>query len=86
MKTIIVAFKSRNNLQLFAKIMRTHSIPIEIISTPRSVSISCGLSVKTDYRYLNTIINLLHVSNLDGFLGIYLIERQGLRQQTQKLY
>ena len=86
MKSIIIAFKSRNNLQLFAKTMRSHSIPTEVISTPRSVSISCGLSAKTDYRYLNTILNLLQTSNLNGFLGIYLLQSQGLHQHIQKLY
>lgn len=86
MKKIIIAFKSRNNLQLFARLMRSNSIPTEIINTPRSVSISCGLSARTDYRFFNMVVNLLHRANLEGFLGIYSIEKQGLSEHTQKMY
>ena len=86
MKKIVIAFKSRNTLQLFAKIMKAHSIPTEIINTPRSISISCGLSARTDFRFYNSIIILLQNAKLEGFLGLYLLERQGLREQTQRLY
>ena len=86
MKYIVISFKSRNNLQLFAKLMRSNSIPAEIINTPRSISISCGLSARTEFRFYKAVVNLLFKSNLNGFLGIYLVEKQGLKELTQKLY
>ena len=86
MKNLIISFKSRNNVQLFAKILKSYSIPSEITNTPRSISISCGLSVKTNYNYFPTVLKLIQSSNLNGFLGIYLLETIGLKETTKRLY
>lgn len=86
MKFVIISFKSRNNVQMFAKIMRSYSIPAEIISTPRSISISCGLSVKTSYNYLSTTYKLLQSSNLENCLGIFILEKHGIKETTQRIY
>ena len=85
MKYIIIAFKSRNNLMSFAKLLRINGMIANIINTPRTTSINCGLSVKTDYRNLNNVTKLLNQSNIDGFLGVYLVIRNGMQEQTQRL-
>ena len=86
MKALIISFKSRNSVQLFAKILKTHSIPAEITNTPRSISVSCGLSVKTSYSFLPIVFKLVQSSNLAGFIGIYLLEKYGLREKTERIY
>lgn len=86
MKSINISFKSRNSVQLFFKILKTHNIPAEITNTPKTISISCGLSVKTNYSFLPIIFKLVQSSNLSGFLGIYLVEKTGLRVKTERLY
>ena len=86
MKYIIVSYKSRNNLISFAKLANRNGIPTQIINTPRSVAISCGLSIKTDYKYFSKIVNFVHSSNLSGFLGIYLVNKTNSFEQIDKLY
>lgn len=86
MKYIIIAFKSRNNLLSFAKLLRINGMIVNIINTPRSTSISCGLSIKTDYRNLNNVTRILNQSKVDGFLGVYLVTRNGMHEQTQHIF
>lgn len=86
MKYIIIAFKSRNNLLSFAKVLRINGMIVNIINTPRSTSISCGLSIKTDYRNLNNVTRILNQSKVDGFLGVYMVTRNGMHEQTQHIF
>ena len=86
MKYIIVSYKSRNNLISFAKLVNRNGIPTQIINTPRSVAISCGLSIKTEYKYFNQIIKYIHSSNFSGFLGVYLVNKTIAFEQIDKLY
>ena len=86
MKYIIIAFKSRNNLLSFAKLLRINGMIVNIINTPRSTSISCGLSIKTDYRNLNNVTRILNQSKVDGFLGVYMVTRNGMHEQTQHIF
>ena len=85
MKYLIVAFKSRTNLQNFVKSLRLVGISASIVNTPRSISVSCGLSARVDYRYLNTILNLLTQYN-ETLIGVYAITRNGIYEQVEKVY
>ncbi len=86
MKYLIIAFKSRNNLQNFVKTLRLVGITATIINTPRSISVSCGLSARTDYRYLNSIISLLKQTNTETLLGVFAVTRNGVYEQVEKVY
>ncbi len=70
----------------FSRILRSRGISSQTINTPSSIYSSCTLSIKTDISHYSQILSLLKLVKLDGFLGLYLIEKQGLRQQTQRLY
>lgn len=85
MKYLIIAFKSRNNLQSFARNLRLYGISVSIVNTPRSVSVSCGLSARVEYRYLNTIKIALSKTDLSSFLGVYAITRNGVYEQVEKI-
>lgn len=71
MNYIIIAFRSRNDLMAFSKVLRQNRIPHSIVNTPRNVSVSCGMSIKLEYKYYNLILSLLRTSNTQGFMGIY---------------
>ena len=71
MKHLIVSFKYRNSIYAFAKILRTNGIAVNIINTPRSIAISCGLSLKTEMKYFSVISTLIRQTKLDGFVGIF---------------
>lgn len=86
MKYLIIAFKSRNELQSFARALRLYGITVSIVNTPRSVSVSCGLSARAEYRYLNSIKTALSQSNFSSFIGVYLINRNGVYEQAEKIF
>lgn len=86
MKNLIISFKNRNNLLAFNKILVNRGIPTKIINTPRSIAISCGLSIKTDFKFYNLVLNLLNQSNASGFIGMFLYEQIGSHEQIQRLY
>lgn len=86
MKYLIISFKSRNNVMTFAKIMQKNGLYTSVINTPRSVSISCGLSIRTEFHNLQSVITLLRKSNLSGLIGVYSITRKGTHEEVEKFY
>ncbi len=86
MKYLIISFNSRNSVMTFAKLARKNGLYTSIINTPRSVSVSCGLSVRTEFQNLQSIISLLKKSNLSDLIGIYSITRKGQYEEIEKFY
>ena len=86
MKYLIISFNSRNSVITFAKLARKNGLYTSIINTPRSVSVSCGLSVRTEFQNLQSIISLLKKSNLSGLIGVYSITRKGQYEEIEKFY
>ena len=70
-KYLIIAFKSRNELYSFAKILRLNNVFLNIINSPKTIASGCTLSIKTDYRFLNTINQLLLRHQPQSFIGLY---------------
>ena len=86
MKYLIISFKSRNSLFAFVKTARSYGLTMNIVNTPRTISVSCGLSAKTDIRHYDTILKILTLYKSNDFLGLYLIQSLGLTEQVQRLY
>lgn len=86
MKHIIISFKSRNSLFSFVKIARSYGLNLQIVNTPRIVSVSCGLSGKTDFINYHTILNILSLNKFNDFLGVFLVNSFGTGEQVQRLY
>lgn len=85
MKYLILSFKSRNELYGFARILKNHGIYIFIINTPKNVGSSCMLSIKTDFRYLTLISQLLKQYSPKSFLGLFSVNNSAFGEQTIKL-
>ena len=86
MKYILISSNSRNSVLTFSKILSNYSIQSKIVSTPRAVSVSCGLCVKTDYRFLKDVINIIHQSKLNGFDGVFLYTRINTTERIERIY
>jgi len=86
MKYIIISFKNRNCLYTFLKILKNFNIFSSIINTPHSVSRSCGLSLKVDFSYYNTVINIINTSRVQDIIGVFAVERQGFNERISRLY
>ncbi|MBQ9795448.1 MAG: DUF3343 domain-containing protein [Clostridia bacterium] len=71
MKYLIISFKSRNELYGFANILKSNGIYLSIINSPKSIGSGCMLCIKTDFRNLNKILQLIRQFQPKSFLGLY---------------
>lgn len=73
----IASFRSRQQVMKFEAALRRAGVRVQIITTPRDVSIGCGLSVRfelDDLSRVQAIYRQLQPSNLIGF---YRVARRG---------
>ena len=85
MKYLIIAFKSRNELYTFARILKSNGINISIINSPKSIGSSCMLSIKTIFLNLNSIKQILLRYQPKSFLGLYSIQQTQNGEQVLRL-
>ncbi len=79
---IVVAFRSRTQSLHFKRLLTPMGVEGEIISTPIEISIGCGISVKMEQRDLNAVKNLLYQKQFSSFVGVYLVEFNGMRYRV----
>lgn len=75
----IAAFRSRQQVLRFENILRRAGVPAHVISTPRDVSIGCGLSVKFSPEYWDDVCSVYSRNRLDNLIGFYHVEPTGGR-------
>jgi len=82
----IASFRSRQQVLKFEGALRRAGIRVEVITTPRDVSVGCGLSIRfelADQARVMDVYRQLRPSNLIGF---YRVERaDGQRTVTRAL-
>ena len=84
MKFLLIAFKNRNSLYSFTRFLKVKGINFSTINTPRKITTSCGLSIKTAYSNYNHIKQSINLFN-NGILGIFIVEQIGLQENIQKI-
>lgn len=82
----IASFRSRQQVLKFEGALRRSGVKVSVITTPRDVSVGCGLSIRFemgDARRVMEVYDQLRPSNLIGF---YRVERaEGQRTITRPL-
>jgi hypothetical protein len=71
MEYVLAVFVNRSHSQLFSKLLLSKGIPANVISTPRDLGLSCGLSVKFNLAHLGIAKNLLKSSGFTSFKNFY---------------
>lgn len=79
MEYMIATFRARTETINFANLLRSYGVHVTIISTPRQVNVSCGISVKFNPAYKTKAQDLLQRRRFDSFGGLYLIKSVGMR-------
>jgi len=67
----IFAFRSRSESMGFFDAAVRKGLPSKLISTPRAISIGCGLSVKISAADVGLASGLLDYCNYNTFLGLF---------------
>lgn len=87
MEEILISFVSRTDSFRFSDILTKANIPNQIVNTPRAISSSCGISVKTYARYIRHIHSLLSLPiSGNSLIGIYEIINGGRHSSYNKIY
>ena len=85
MKHLILSFKSRNELYGFARFLKSNGVYLSIINSPKSIGSTCMLCIKTDFRYLNLVSQMLKTHQQKSFLGLYSIQPTTNGEQILRL-
>lgn len=68
----LVVFRSKTETLKFASILASYGFKSTIVSTPRQISVSCGVSAFIDQKALKTAQNIVERRNFYTFAGIYI--------------
>lgn len=71
----IAAFRSRQQVMRFESALRRAGIRSQVISTPRDVSIGCGLSVQFDLSDKSRVFDVYNQTRPSNLIGFYRVIR-----------
>lgn len=75
----VAAFRSRQQVLWFEAVLRRLSVPVEVISTPRDISMGCGLSVRFPLARAGEVRQALKGFNTSNLIGLYRADYDGTR-------
>ncbi len=70
---ILAVFRSKTETLNFASILRSYGVDCVVVNTPRTINVSCGISVKFNadfYGVAKVIISRRAFSTFAGFFPI----------------
>ena len=73
----IAAFRSRQQVMRFDAALRRAGIRGHVISTPRDVSLGCGLSVRFALADASAVLDVYRQTRPGNLIGFYRVERTG---------
>ena len=73
----VAAFRSRQQVFMFESALRREGIQTRIVSTPRDVSMGCGLSVRFGLEDTARVAAVLRQVNTANLIGLYRVEYTG---------
>ena len=73
----IGAFRSRQQVMRCDSALRRAGVRSQVISTPRDVSIGCGLSVRFELKDTKAVLDAYRQSRPGNLIGFYQVTRSG---------
>lgn len=74
MRYFLVVFSSRSETMKFATIISSYGEKSSFVSTPRKISVSCGISAKINSKALIYAKEILKRRQFYTFMGIYCVD------------
>ena len=78
----IAAFRSRLHVMAYERALTAAGVKASVVTTPRAVSIGCGLSVRFESRDLEKARLALRRVPQGNLIGLYLVERDQMNCQV----
>lgn len=70
---IIAVFRSRTETLTFANILSSYGISVSVITTPRTINVSCGISARFSAIYKEKAQEIINRRKFNTFAGFYVI-------------
>lgn len=71
MRYTLAVFHSRTEAFTFLNLLNSYSACAKIISTPRRISVSCGISIQFSSLYYKQATEILSRRKFDTFVGFF---------------
>ena len=81
----VAAFRSRQQVLRFEAQLRRMGVPVRVISTPRDISLGCGLSVRFPMEHAATVRSAARANASGNLIGLYRAEYDGGRLRVSGL-
>lgn len=81
----IASFRSRQQVMQLERALRQAGVPASIITTPRSVSVGCGLSVRFALQDTGDVYAVYRATRPGNLIGFYEVTRQDGRTHVQPM-
>ena len=82
----IASFRSRQQVLKFEGALRRSGVRVEVITTPRDVSVGCGLSIRFELSETERVMDVYNQLRPSNLIGFYRGERtNGQRTVTRPL-
>ena len=81
----LAAFRSRTQVLRLEARLRQMGVPARVVTTPRAVSMGCGLSVRFPLEHARTAQAVIRAGGRDGLIGLYRAEYDGARLQLRPI-
>ena len=75
----VAAFRSRQQVLRFEAALRQRGVPTQVVTTPRDISMGCGLSVRFQLDRLPEVRRALAGANPGNLIGLYRADYDGRR-------
>ncbi len=81
----VAAFRSRQQVLRFESALLRRGVPAGVVTTPRDISMGCGLSVRFPLGTLEEVRRALAAANPGNLIGLYRAEYDGARLRVSPL-
>ena len=78
MENLIAVFNNRNQALQFASYLKRMGVSNKTISTPRELSVSCGLSIIFLASGIRQAEHVIRSNNFSGFIRFYRVVPNGM--------
>ena len=77
MEYVVAVFVNRSQSQMFSKSLYGKGVPSSVISTPRDLGVSCGLSVRFNMVHLPIAKMIINSGRYNSFKNFYKVLQIG---------
>lgn len=81
----IAAYRSRQQVLMLESALRRESVNVKIVTTPREVSMGCGLSARFELSDAPHVARTVRRMNTGNLIGLYRVEYANGRTKLSPL-